>query len=188
MHTTPITLLERLRQPADQAAWDRFVNLYTPLLAHWARRLGQIGPDAEDLLQEVFAVLIRKLPDFQYDRSKRFRAWLWTVTVNKVREKRRRHLLPMQAADVDGLDHVAGPEQAMELDEAEYRQYVIQRALQLIRVEFQPTTWQAFWACVVAGRSAEEAAAEFEMSLGAVYAAKSRVLRRLREDLDGLLD
>jgi RNA polymerase sigma-70 factor (ECF subfamily) len=188
MITTAISLLVRLRQPADQEAWDRFVNLYTPLLARWAHRLGLSGPDAEDLVQEVLTLLVRELPDFQYDRTRRFRAWLWTVTVNKCREKRRRPLLPVQPAAAAGLDHLAGPEEAPELDEAEYQQYVVQRALQLMQAEFQPTTWRAFWECVVNGRATEEVAAELQLSLDAVYAAKSRVLRRLRQELDGLMD
>jgi RNA polymerase sigma-70 factor (ECF subfamily) len=185
--TTPISLLERLRQAADEAAWDRFVRLYTPLLNHWGRRLGLNGPDVDDLVQEVFTVLVRKLPEFQYDRDKRFHAWLWTVTLNKHRQKQRRALLPVQAAGAEGLEQLAGPTREPELDETEYQQYVVQRTLQFIKAEFQPTTWQAFWECVVANRSPAEVAAKLNLSLDVVYAAKSRVLRRLHRDLEGLL-
>jgi RNA polymerase sigma-70 factor (ECF subfamily) len=69
MHTTSATLLERLRQPADQEAWARFVRLYTPLPYYWARRVGLQEQDAADLVQEVFAVLFQKLPEFTYDRG-----------------------------------------------------------------------------------------------------------------------
>ena len=90
MDSTPVSLLERLRRPAEQAAWERFVRLYTPLLCQWARRLGLRGADAADLVQDVFVVLVQKLPEFRYDPRRRFRGWLWTVTLNKWRERRRR--------------------------------------------------------------------------------------------------
>ena len=85
MHTTPGSLLEQLRRPGEQAAWERFVQLYTPLLCHWARRFGLQGSDAADLVQDVFAVLVEKIPEFQYDPAQRFRGWLWTIAANKCR-------------------------------------------------------------------------------------------------------
>src|SRR5215470_6196124 len=89
MHTTSITLLERLRTPANQEAWGRFVDLYTPLLYHWAQKCGLQPCDAADLVQDVFAVLLYRLPNFTYDSSKSFRAWLRTVTVNLWRDRQR---------------------------------------------------------------------------------------------------
>jgi RNA polymerase sigma-70 factor (ECF subfamily) len=80
MHTTPPSLLERLRQPAEQQAWERFVELYTPLIYYWAHRVGLEGHDAADLVQDVFTVLVQKLPEFHYDPQKSFRSWLHTVT------------------------------------------------------------------------------------------------------------
>jgi RNA polymerase sigma-70 factor (ECF subfamily) len=188
MTTTPASLLERLRQPNREAAWDRFVKLYTPLLAHWGRRLGLSGPDADDLLQDVFTLLVRKLPEFEYDRTKRFRAWLWTVTLNKHREKLRRHELAIQQTSNGALGQLAGSDTALQLDETEYRHYVVQRALQLMQAEFPLTTWKAFWEYVVAGRPASEVASELNLSLDQVYTAKSRILRCLRRELEGLLD
>src|SRR5262245_57406077 len=76
MHTTPVSLLERLRGPEEQAAWTRFVQLYTPLLCHWAKRLGARAEEVSDLVQDVFTVLAQRLPGFQYDPQKRFRGWL----------------------------------------------------------------------------------------------------------------
>jgi RNA polymerase sigma-70 factor (ECF subfamily) len=188
MNTTRVSLLERIRQSADQVAWERFVKLYTPLLCHWARRLGSHDQDADDLVQEVFAVLVHKLPDFRYDTGKRFRGWLWTVLANKVRAKHRRKLAAAPALGDGALEEVAAPDEADVVSEAEYRQYLTRRALELMREEFQPTTWRAFWECVVADRPSAEVAAELGLSVNAVYAAKSRVLRRLRQELAGLLD
>src|SRR5262245_11991856 len=90
MHTTSISLLERVRQPTEREAWTRFVELYTPLLYYWACRLGMQEPDAADLVQDVFTVLVQKLPSFSYDASKSFRSWLRTITYNKWRDFQRR--------------------------------------------------------------------------------------------------
>jgi RNA polymerase sigma-70 factor (ECF subfamily) len=187
MNTTPVSLLERLRRPAEQAAWQRFVRLYTPLLCHWARRLGLRGADAADLVQDVFVVLVRKLPEFRYDPRQRFRGWLWTVTLNKWRERRRRGAPPSQADQAD-LDGLAGPDDAGGIAEAEYRQYLTRRALELLRAEFQPATWKAFWECVVNERPAAVVAGELGLTENAVYLARGRVLRRLRRELDGLFN
>src|SRR5437899_3344819 len=138
MNTTPASLLERLRDPGEQAAWERFVLLYTPLLCLWARRLGLAGQDVDDLVQDVFAVLVRKLPDFRYDPHKRFRGWLWTVTVNKCREKKRRQTGPILDPAPPTLEEVAAQDETAAVDESEYRDYLVQRALELMKAEFQP--------------------------------------------------
>jgi len=187
MKSTPVSLLERLQQPNEPAAWPHFIQLYTPLLCHWARRLGLQGPDAEDLVQDVFTVLVQKLPEFRYDPSRRFRAWLWTITVNKHRE-RQRQAAPVLQADLGPLPEAEVPDVAEAISEAEYRQYLIQRAMELMRTEFEPATWQAFWEFVVNERSAAEVAQELGLTENAVYLAKGRVLRRLRRELEGLLD
>jgi RNA polymerase sigma-70 factor (ECF subfamily) len=141
MHTTPPSLLEQLRRPDDQAAWRRFVDLYTPLLFYWARRIGLQEQDAADLVQEVFALLLRKLPEFAYDRDKGFRNWLRTVLLNKWRELQRRHPPP---APADGLVAERTEEDAVAaLAEEEFQQHLTVRALTLMRAEFQPTTWKA---------------------------------------------
>ncbi len=79
MHTTSVSLLQRLRQPAESEAWQRFVGLYTPLLFAWVRRLGLDENDAADIVQDIFVVLLRKLPEFRYDQNQSFRAWLHTT-------------------------------------------------------------------------------------------------------------
>ena len=89
MHTTSVSLLKRLHQPEDQLAWARFVDLYTPLLFHWARRTGLPEADAADLIQDVFGVLVRKLPEFAYDEQRSFRGWLRTVLLNQWRTRLR---------------------------------------------------------------------------------------------------
>jgi RNA polymerase sigma-70 factor, ECF subfamily len=183
---TPASLLERLRYPVD-GDWARFVELYTPLLFSWARRMGCQEQDAADLVQEVLTLLVRKLPDFKYDGQKSFRRWLHTVTVNRWRNTKRRAQLPRDGGAAD-LAEIPAADLGDPFWETEYRNQLVRRALDLMRAEFQPTTWKACWESVVDGLPAAEIAAELGMSVGAVYMAKSRVLSRLRQELAGLLE
>lgn len=185
MDTTSASLLDRVRQPDAHSAWERFVLLYTPLLVRWACRFGLRGQDAADLVQDVFAFLVQKLPEFRYDPHQSFRAWLYAVTANKWREVRRRRLPALLDAQDGPLADLAAPDES---DEFEYRRYLVQRALQLIESDFQPTTWKAWQQFAVNGRPADQVAAELGISAQAVYLAKSRVLRRLRQELQGLVD
>ncbi len=188
MLSTSASLLNRLQEPEDQRAWEQFVELYAPLIFHWGRRHGLSETDAADLVQEVMTVLVVKLPEFQYDPNKRFRSWLRTVTLNTARTMHRRR--PSRA--LASLSRLAQQPEAAPPDdlfeEQEYRSFLIQRALELMRRHFQETTWRACWEHVVHGRPAAEVARELGLSTNAVYIAKYRVLRRLRQELEGLLD
>jgi RNA polymerase sigma-70 factor (ECF subfamily) len=188
MNTTSPSLLERLRAPAGAGAWERFVQLYTPLIFHWGRQAGLPVQDAADLVQEVLTVLVQKLPEFTYDPRKSFRGWLRTVTLNKWRDWcRRPGLTPRDRGNVALLD-TAGPDTTTAFEEGEYRRRLVQQAMQLIEAEFQPATWKACWEFLAMGRPAAEVAREMGISVNAVYLAKSRILARLRQELDGLLD
>jgi RNA polymerase sigma-70 factor (ECF subfamily) len=186
METTSVSLLQRLRQPGDREAWGRFVDLYSPLLYHWACRMGSPAQDAADLVQEVFTTLVQKLPEFQYDWQKSFRGWLRTLTLNKWRDHLRRRAAAPHGGEA-GLAEVAAPPEAEAVWEAEYQRRLIGQALRVMQTDFQPATWKACWALVVEGKPGHEVAAQLGLSLDAVYAAKSRVLRRLRQELDGLM-
>jgi RNA polymerase sigma-70 factor (ECF subfamily) len=188
MNTTSPSLLERLRRPAEEESWSRFVKLYTPLLYSWARRIGLQDPDAADLVQDVLTLLVQKLPEFRYDGSKSFRGWMHTLTLNRWRETRRRAGSALPSASPSDLAELACPTNDEEFWEKEYRQHLVGRALQLMQADFQPTTWKACWEFVVTGRPAADVAAELGITVDVVYSAKSRVLRRLRHELDGLLD
>jgi RNA polymerase sigma-70 factor (ECF subfamily) len=177
-----------LRQPADRLAWQRFVDLYTPLLYTWARRMGLQEQDSADLIQDVLLTLLQKLPEFQYDRHKSFRAWLRTVAVNKWRDTQRRRAAALRGGHDAPLAELAVPDGAEAWWEADYQRHLFAQAARLMQNEFQEATWKACWGLVVEGKSGAEVAAELGLSLDAVYAAKSRVLRRLRLELDGLLD
>lgn len=188
MHSTSLSLLERLRQSGDNDAWARFVDLYTPLLYYWLRREGLQPSDIEDVVQDVFLHLTRKFADFVYDKDKgRFRAWLRTVTANKLRDRRKRRT-PTLLDNETRFNEPATPDEVALFTEDEYRRDLTARALQLMQAEFSPTTWKACWEHVVAGRSAPIVAAELGISPGAVYAARFRVIGRLREEFSELLD
>ena len=184
MTRTPVSLLDKLCRHSDPAAWEHFVQLYTPLLQFWARKLGLADADAADLVQDVFTILVEKLPDFRYDPEKRFRGWLWTILVNQVRARQRRPRLPIEPATAEP----ATSDPLAELAEQEYRDYLVGRALELIRSEFRTPVWEAFWLATTTTQAAADIAAQLGVSVSAVYNAKYRVLQRLRQDLDGLLD
>lgn len=186
MEKTPASLLQRLRVPGDTAAWDRLVELYSPLLVAWGRGIGLQEADVADLVQEVFTLLLRKLPQFVYDAGKGFRAWLRTVTVNKARDLLRRRAARAGINEA-ALETAQAPEQEP-FWEAHYREHVVRRLLEVMQAEFEPTTWRACWLCVTEGRTAPDVAAELQISAGAVRVAKLRVLRRLRAEMAGLLD
>ena len=186
MDTTSASLLERLRVSGDQEAWSKLVDLYSPLLLFWARKAGLARADAEDLVQEVFAVLVRKLPQFQYDRGRGFRNWLRTITLNKWRDVCRRRARRAGLSDEPLGDVVEPPPE--DLTDAEYRAQLVARALELIESDFEPTTWRAFQQTAVLGRVPAEVAAELGVTRNVVYLARCRVLRRLRDELDGLIE
>ncbi|MGH7140434.1 MAG: RNA polymerase sigma factor [Pirellulales bacterium] len=184
MNTTPASLLVRLRRPEDHEAWARFVQLYTPLLLHWASQWGLQSADAADLVQEVFVSLVRSLPTFEYDGRRSFRGWLHTVVRHKWIELRRgRGRLP---ADDDGLSSAAAADHLAALEQAEFNALLAHRALELIEGEFRPSTLAAFRAVVLDDRPAAEVAAELGLTVNAVYLARNRVLRRLRDELEGM--
>jgi RNA polymerase sigma-70 factor (ECF subfamily) len=183
--STPAGLLERLRQPGSTDAWPRFVALYTPLLRCWARRLGVRNSDAEDLIQEVFTVVLQKLSTFRQHEEHTFRQWLRTVTRNKWIDLRRCNKMPPQASE-STLEEV--PARAEDFWKVDYQRHLVKRALDLMRADFHATTWRACWEVVALHRPAAEVADELGITVGAVHAARSRVLARLREELDQLME
>jgi len=188
MNSTSISLLQRLKRPDEPAAWRRFVSLYAPLIFYWGRGQGLSEADAADLVQEVLAILIVKLPDFQYDPSRRFRGWLRTVTLNKAKDIQRRNHRAPETGQSATLQHVAAPSDVNLFEEQEYQSFLVTRALELLQSEFRDSTWRAGWLQLVEGRIAADVAAELGITLNAAYVAKCRIVRRLREELAGLLD
>lgn len=177
----------RLRTKDDSLAWSRFVRIYTPLIHHWVSRLGIEENQVKDLVQDVFVVLLGKASWMAANRPASFRGWLRTVTLNKCRDhfrKRKRAVEP----EFHQLLEVAQNDPAEVLTEQEYRVFVARSALALMKDSFSETTWRACWESVTNGRPAKQIAGDLGISENAVYLARGRVLKRLREELDGLWD
>jgi RNA polymerase sigma-70 factor (ECF subfamily) len=192
--TTSLTLLQRLRAN-DSDAWCVMVQLYTPLVHHWCARGGVRGADAEDVAQEVFHAATTHLENFRRDRpGDSFRGWLRGITRHMVLQHFRRGarhpqasggtdaLLRLQNVEVDSA--AGGPDDE---DPAEELDGLRRRALELVRGEFEERTWRAFWLTVVEGRSPVDIAPDLGVSPTAVRMAKSRVLRRLKEEFGDLI-
>jgi RNA polymerase sigma-70 factor, ECF subfamily len=188
---TPSSLLERLRAPDDGRAWERLLRLYGPTVAGWCRRAGVSSEDAADIGQEVFQAVARGIVGFRRERpADSFRGWLYTITRRRLLDHWRREARqPRAASGSDVQDQLLEcPATEVPSSEGTETWEEFQRGVQLIRGEFEERTWEAFWRTTVDGRTAVEVAAELAMTPGAVYVAKSRVLRRLREEFAGLLD
>jgi len=188
MSSVSSTLLDPLRSGRPEA-WRRFVRLYGPLIYRWCRRAGLAAEDAADVLQEVLLAVSLHLAQFRRDGPHdSFGAWLAAITRNKVRDHYRRRQGRAEArGGTTAQRHMAEVPQPPELSEASIRPdaesdaWLSRRALDTIRAEFEPRTWDAFWRTTVDGRPPADVAAELQMSVPAVYMAKSRVLRRLRQ-------
>ena len=194
MSPTSATLLERLRDRTDAEAWQRLVELYTPLLSGWLRRHALQAADVDDLVQEVLAAVAREAPHFQHSgRTGAFRHWLRTILANRLREFwRSRQARPAATGDSDFaamLDQLEDPDSGISrLWNQEHDQHIVRRLLALIEPQFTSSTWQAFHRVVLDGAPPDTVAAELGLTVNAVFIAKSRVLQRLREEGRELLD
>lgn len=187
---TSFSLLERARRK-DEEAWQRLVFLYSPLVTAWCGRWHVRGQDAEDVSQEVFRAVASSLDVFRRDRpGDTFRGWLRGITRNKLLDNLRiRQRQPQAAGGTDAHLHLQQmPEPELPDDTEEDLRGLYHRALDLVRVEFEPRTAEAFWRVAVAGHSPALIAAELGMTPAAVRKAKSRVLFRLRQEVGDLTE
>jgi RNA polymerase sigma-70 factor (ECF subfamily) len=194
MSDTSATLLDRLCRQGDGESWQRLVDLYTPLIRGWLRRHARLEQDVDDIVQEVLTVVVRKLPQFRREpRTGAFRRWLKNITVNCLRDFwRAGRSRPVATGDSDFgqmLDQLEDPNSDLSrLWDQEHDHHVTHRLLELIRPKFEATTWQAFQRVALDGIDADRVAAELGLSVNAVFIAKSRVLSRLRQEGEGLID
>ena len=188
LESTSASLLLRLKAKDNSVAWTRFVELYTPMIFFWARKCGLQAEDASDLVQDVLSLLLKKLPEFQYDSQKSFRSWLRTVTINKLRDQLRIKKIPVENTSLSMLGRIVDVDQAEKDWDSQYQDKLVARAIELMKSEFSETTWQACYQYVIEGKPAQTVADELGISVWTVYSAKSRLLNRLRQELDGLLE
>jgi RNA polymerase sigma-70 factor (ECF subfamily) len=191
---TSSTLLGEVKA-ASPIAWNKFVGLYHRLVYRWCRQAGLQPADAADVGQEVFRAVARKIGDYRHDRSgDTFRGWLRTITRNKIRDWGRQR--PPAVTGFHERGRVARrselpiwdlPDPDRRTDAEEARQVYL-RACEIVRERFETRTWQAFWQATIEEIDVEDVAANLQMSVNAVRLAKSRVLKRLRQEFAGLLD
>src|SRR5437899_1837869 len=192
--TTRHSLVLRLRDRNDEAAWAEFVAIYEPLVYGLARRKGLQDADARDLCQEVFRAVAGAIERWDPDPAKgRFRAWLFRIARNLLVNffaDQRRHPPGTGSTSVQDLLMARPANDAQsEVDfAAEFKRQAFRWAADQVKHEFTDSTWQAFWRTGVENRPVALVAKELGLSTGAVYIARSRVLARLRERVLQLTD
>lgn len=177
---------EREISAKKEQAWETFVGLYTPLIFYWARKVGLDQADAADLVQDVFAIVFRKLPDLKYDRQGSFRGWLRTVTLNKFREQRRKKTLPTVDATDSLMGKLASIPQAESTWDLDYGRILLKQAMDQMECDFEPSTWTALKSVMSQESTIQQAAEQNNVSPWTIYSARSRLMRRLRDQLDGM--
>jgi RNA polymerase sigma-70 factor (ECF subfamily) len=186
---TSASLLIRLRDRGDHAAWSRFVDVYQPLVHGFARKHSLQEADAADLTQEVLRAVARSVGRLDYDpRRGSFRGWLFTVVRNQLRDFRERKRRQVQGSGNSGVqqllnEQAAPPERPEEEWDRDYQRRLFTWAADQVRPAVQAATWQAFWQTAVEGKSGQEVAQALGLSVAAVYLAKSRVMARLKQEI-----
>ena len=182
---TRASLLVRLRDPRDEAAWSQFVDLYAPVVYGYARKRGLQDADAADLSQEVLAAVAGAVGRLEYDpRRGTFRNWLFTIVRHRLSNWRR----AQRSKPADELDPVIhrlpadGPIPGDDAEwQAEWEWRLFAWACEQVRRDVTEPTWRAFWRTAIDDQPGKQAAAELGLTVAAVYRARSRVLARLRE-------
>jgi RNA polymerase sigma-70 factor (ECF subfamily) len=190
MLTTSRTLLDRLRNRHDSQAWQLWLTVYEPWLRDWLRMHRLQPADVDDLLQNILVVVSQKLPTFVHSgQPGAFRAWLRRILVNEVRNFLRGRQRQTTDAATDWLDLLEDNSSELSRQwDSEHDQQVTRRLLAAIQPDFAEQTWEVFRLLVLEDRPAAEVAQSFGMTLNAVYVARSRVLKRLREAMRGLVE
>jgi RNA polymerase sigma-70 factor (ECF subfamily) len=189
---TSASLLVRLRDRGDGPAWRQFGDVYGPLIYGFARKYGLQDADANDVTQDVLRLVAGAIGALEYDPDRgSFRGWLFTVARNQLRKFLGRRRPGEQGSGDSGVQLVLESQPASEDEltswwDVEFQQNLFNYAAGQVRGDFQEATWQAFWKTGVEGRSAKDVAQELQLTVAAVYLAKSRVMARLREHIQQL--
>jgi RNA polymerase sigma-70 factor (ECF subfamily) len=191
--STRASLLLRLRDGQDHEAWLQFVDLYGPLIYRFGRKRGLQDADAADLTQLVLQAVSGAIQRLDYDAGRgTFRGWLFTVVryqLSKFLEQRRKQ---PQAGGPQAVLRLLEELPALEEDaswwEQEYQQQTFLWAAERVRGHFAESSWQAFWLTAVEGQSIDAVAQALGLTVGAIYTARSRIIDRLRKEIQLLED
>ena len=185
---TRLSLIGRLHNKADSAAWSEFVQTYEPLILSIAQRRGLQYADAAEVAQEVLNRVATSID--QWDPSPQrgsFRGWLYRVTRNlTIDYLRRNRRWPSEAMDVDRLP--APDDEASREFRVEYERQVFAWAAQQVRPVFKPANWQAFWQSTVEEKPVDQVAEKLGLTRGQVYVARSRVMAKISQFIRTRLD
>lgn len=184
MLTTQYSLIHRLQDPRDQEAWQRFTKLYQPAIYRSLVAKGLQHADACDLVQQVFLAVSNALQRRPHDPDQaRFRTWLdrviRNIAINAVRHRAR---LPVPVETLDQLPIEGSSEE--HLLEQEYQRQRFALAAQKVQQEVSPQTWQAFWRSAILGQEIQQVADDLQCPRGSIYAARSRIIRRLKREVE----
>jgi RNA polymerase sigma-70 factor (ECF subfamily) len=184
--STHTSLLARLTDRGDAAAWREFAERYGELIRGFARRRGLQSADCDDVVQEVLLSLSKALPGFRYDASKgKFRSFLKTVALNAIIDRHRRRKGQTGVSDIENTTWLTSQDpEAEQAWEMEWRQYHLRQALRVVAVEFSETDYNAFRHYALEHRDARQTAAVMGLSVDQVYQAKSRITKRLTALID----
>jgi RNA polymerase sigma-70 factor (ECF subfamily) len=193
MEDTHKSLLLRA-QTGEENAWKDLTDLYRPLIVGWVKRQGVAARDIDDLSQEILLSVVKYLPAFEHSgRPGAFRSWLHTIICSRTIDYWRAIEAGTQvsgASDAaDALQQIEDPNSDLNRRwDEEHDRYVLGCLLDLVAEEFEPATLMAFRRLTLDGASGAAAAAELGLTVPAVYMAKSRVLKRIRQEAAGLID
>ena len=194
--STSKSLLEVAKADPQSQAWFKLFSIYEPLIVGWIARTGIHNSDIADVSQEVLQSVARDLQRFEHNgRAGAFRNWLKTMTINRCRrywDWKKRHLQLTEpdklSAQLNTLDLIADPKSDMSrLWDKEHDQFVLNKALDLVKHEFDEMTYQIFLRYGLNGEQATALAAEFSISVGQVYKAKFLVLERIKREVHDLI-
>ncbi len=184
--TTHASLLIRLKDGTDPAAWQEFHDRYGKLIRGFARRRDLQPADCDDVAQEVMLSLSKVMPNFEYDPSKgKFRSYLKTATLRAIFRKSRQNLGEVALGTIEEATRTAEANAAVEEAwELEWRRYHLRQAMRTLESEFSETDRKAFRLYAIDGRDTQETAAELNISVNQVYLVKSRILKRLEKVIE----
>ena len=185
---TRSTLLASVKSPENREAWEEFVVTYRPVIYRMARRRGMQDADAQDVVQEILIRVSRALERYEPQSGVPFRHWLRRVATNAILNSLQRRPRDPGAGGTDAQEIIAGhpdisPDMEAELS-GECLREIYLRAAEVVRTEVNPETWLAFELTTLKGLTCDEAAIAIGKSVGTVYAARSRIIKRLRERVE----
>lgn len=189
--TTSVSLVGRLRHtPTDQAAWKEFLRRYGGRIHAWCRGWGLQDADAEDVTQNVLAEIARQMHNFRYDPTRSFRAWLRTIAhgawCDFLERKPERGRGTGDSGVLQLLQGVEARDDLSRQLEEEYDRHLLDEAVAQVQPRVEPHTWEAFRLLAFEGLSGSEAASRLGMKVGAVFVAKGRVQKLLKEQIQKL--